>query len=205
MVSELDISGEFIYNGISIVNNMNSIDSEMPTELFLALYNISVGIERLQKIILVLWEFDEKEPIEEFSERIKIHNHVELNRRIEKAVGKKANFNKQEYQFLELVKNFYSNARYDRFAEVGNSWEYRLIHKFFADNYIGYERLISNSSIIPINDSIRKLIGRVVFKVVNYYYKLVKEEAKNRVLIHMSLEMIQRLRKYFYIRKIVGD
>ena len=76
MVSELDISGEFIYNGISIVNNMNSIDSEMPTELFLALYNISVGIERLQKIILVLWEFDEKEPIEEFSERIKIHNHV---------------------------------------------------------------------------------------------------------------------------------
>ena len=79
MVSELDISGEFIYNGISIVNNMNSIDLEMPTELFLALYNISVGIERLQKIILVLWEFDEKEHIEEFSESIKIHNHVELN------------------------------------------------------------------------------------------------------------------------------
>lgn len=40
MVSELDISGEFIYNGISIVNNMNSIDLEMPTELFLALYKI---------------------------------------------------------------------------------------------------------------------------------------------------------------------
>lgn len=197
MVSELDISGEFIYNGISIVNNMNSIDSEMPTELFLALYNISVGIERLQKIILVLWEFDEKEPIEEFSERIKIHNHVELNRRIEKAVGKKANFNKQEYQFLELVKNFYSNARYDRFAEVGNSWEYRLIHKFFADNYIGYERLISNSSIIPINDSIRKLIGRVVFKVVNYYYKLVKEGSQKSGTYSYELRNDSKAQKIF--------
>ncbi|BAQ23320.1 hypothetical protein SRT_00590 [Streptococcus troglodytae] len=49
MVSELDISGEFIYTGLSIVNNMSNITPEMPTELFLALYNISVGIERLQK------------------------------------------------------------------------------------------------------------------------------------------------------------
>ncbi|WP_240920072.1 hypothetical protein [Streptococcus mutans] len=49
MVSKLDISGEFIYTGLSIVNNMSNITPEMPTKLFLALYNISVGIERLQK------------------------------------------------------------------------------------------------------------------------------------------------------------
>ncbi len=98
MVSELDISGEFIYTGISIVNNMDRIAPEMPTELFLALYNISVGVERLQKIILVLWEFDEVDSIEDFSESLKIHNQVELHSRIEKRsikrflVNKNANF-----------------------------------------------------------------------------------------------------------------
>ncbi|HGA1267652.1 TPA: hypothetical protein ACIRHZ_002088, partial [Streptococcus suis] len=107
----LDISGEFIYTGISIVNNMDRIAPEMPTELFLALYNISVGVERLQKIILVLWEFDEVDSIEDFSESLKIHNQVELHSRIEKAINKKI-FSKQECQFLELLKEFYSNARY---------------------------------------------------------------------------------------------
>ena len=120
-----------------------------------------------------------------------------MNRRIEKAVGKEANFNKQEHQFLELVKNFYSNARYDRFAEVGNSWEYKLIHKFFADNNIDYERSIFNPSIIQINDSIRKLIGRVVFKVVNYYYKLVKEGSQKSGTYSYELRNDSKAQKIF--------
>lgn len=174
MVSELDISGEFIYTGISIVNNMDRIAPEMPTELFLALYNISVGVERLQKIILVLWEFDEVDSIEDFSESLKIHNQVELHSRIEKAINKKI-FSKQECQFLELLKEFYSNARYDRFSAVGNRWEYELISKFFSNNQISYEESVSDSQVILINDSIRKLIGRVLSRIVKNYYLLVEE------------------------------
>ncbi|MCB5083161.1 hypothetical protein LGW43_04525 [Streptococcus mutans] len=197
MVSELDISGEFLYTGISIVNNMSSITPEMPTELFLALYNISVGIERLQKIILVLWVFNKDDSIEDFSENIKIHNHVELHNRIEKAINKKTNFNKQEHQFLELLKEFYSNARYDRFSEVGNNWEYKLISKFFSDNQIGYERSVSDSRVILINNSIRKLIGRVLSKIVKKYYLLVEEGSSKSGTYSYELRNDSKAQKIF--------
>lgn len=197
MVSELDISGEFLYTGISIVNNMSSITPEMPTELFLALYNISVGIERLQKIILVLWVFNKNDSIEDFSENIKIHNHVELHNRIEKAINKKTNFNKQEHQFLELLKEFYSNARYDRFSEVGNNWEYKLISKFFSDNQIGYEKSVSDSRVILINNSIRKLIGRVLSKIVKKYYLLVEEGSSKSGTYSYELRNDSKAQKIF--------
>lgn len=197
MVSELDISGEFLYTGISIVNNMSSITPEMPTELFLALYNISVGIERLQKIILVLWVFNKDDSIEDFSENIKIHNHVELHNRIEKAINKKTNFNKQEHQFLELLKEFYSNARYDRFSEVGNNWEYKFISKFFSDNQIGYERSVSDSRVILINNSIRKLIGRVLSKIVKKYYLLVEEGSSKSGTYSYELRNDSKAQKIF--------
>jgi hypothetical protein len=48
MVYELEISGEFIYDGIQALNTMDS--SSNSAELFSFLYHISVGIERLQKI-----------------------------------------------------------------------------------------------------------------------------------------------------------
>ncbi|HGA1315895.1 TPA: hypothetical protein ACIRH4_001904, partial [Streptococcus suis] len=196
MVSELDISGEFIYTGISIVNNMDRIAPEMPTELFLALYNISVGVERLQKIILVLWEFDEVDSIEDFSESLKIHNQVELHSRIEKAINKKI-FSKQECQFLELLKEFYSNARYDRFSAVGNRWEYELISKFFSNNQISYEESVSDSQVILINDSIRKLIGRVLSRIVKNYYLLVEEGSNKSGTYSYELRNDSKAQKIF--------
>ena len=54
MVTELDISGEFIYDGIHTLNQMNSVDDV--AMLFSFLYHVSVGIERIQKIVLVLSE-----------------------------------------------------------------------------------------------------------------------------------------------------
>ncbi|HEL1766342.1 TPA: hypothetical protein TXV03_001558 [Streptococcus suis] len=193
MVSELDISGE---TGISIVNNMDRIAPEMPTELFLALYNISVGVERLQKIILVLWEFDEVDSIEDFSESLKIHNQVELHSRIEKAINKKI-FSKQECQFLELLKEFYSNARYDRFSAVGNRWEYELISKFFSNNQISYEESVSDSQVILINDSIRKLIGRVLSRIVKNYYLLVEEGSNKSGTYSYELRNDSKAQKIF--------
>ncbi|MCB4972100.1 hypothetical protein LGW90_07950 [Streptococcus mutans] len=199
MVSELDISGEFIYTGLSIVNNMSNITPEMPTKLFLALYNISVGIERLQKIILVLWEFNEDNSIEDFSESIKIHNHVELHNKIEKAIAidKKTNFSKQERQFIELLKEFYSNARYDRFSEVGNNWEYELISKFFSNNQISYETSVSDSRVILINSSIRELIGRVLSKIVKKYYLLVEEGSSKSGTYSYELRNDSKAQKIF--------
>ncbi len=106
---------------------------------------------------------------------------------------------------LELLKEFYSNARYDRFSAVGNRWEYELISKFFSNNQISYEESVSDSQVILINDSIRKLIGRVLSRIVKTTTYLWRKEVINQELIHMNSEMIQKLRRYFYIWRIAED
>ncbi|PYE87929.1 hypothetical protein [Bacillus sp. 196mf] len=52
MSTQLNIPGNFIYDGIQYLYLMEDIEDE--GEVFSFFYNISVGIERLQKIILVL-------------------------------------------------------------------------------------------------------------------------------------------------------
>lgn len=47
MVTELDISGEFIYDGIHTLNQMHSVDDV--AMLFSFLYHVSVGIEQNTK------------------------------------------------------------------------------------------------------------------------------------------------------------
>lgn len=73
MVVELDIAGEFIYNGINELNRMEIITNDAPT--FFSLYNISVGLERLQKIVLVLWKLEDTSDEEKFEKSLITHSH----------------------------------------------------------------------------------------------------------------------------------
>jgi len=54
--TELQISGSFIYNSLSIFDQMETFYYE--EECFEFLYNLSVGIERLMKICIILIEND---------------------------------------------------------------------------------------------------------------------------------------------------
>ena len=54
MSNELDVAGTFIYEGIKQLGRIEVFSVE--SEVFFFLYTISVGIERLQKILLVLLE-----------------------------------------------------------------------------------------------------------------------------------------------------
>lgn len=111
MVNELDIAGEFIYDGIETLNQMTSISVGSP--IFSFLYHISVGIERLQKIILVLVEDITLENYEEFEKSIITHSHSDLQCRIKK--GADIEFGARENEFLNLLTTFYNHSRYNRF------------------------------------------------------------------------------------------
>ncbi|EOT24175.1 hypothetical protein C805_02387 [Eubacterium sp. 14-2] len=80
MVTELDIAGEFIYDGVHMLNQIEVINQD--SMLFSFLYHVSVGIERLQKIVLVLWEKVELDTHEEFEKSLITHSHIALNERI---------------------------------------------------------------------------------------------------------------------------
>lgn len=64
MVTEIDIAGTFIYRGIREFNNLDSFYNA--GEIFHVLYPLSVGIERLQKVLLVLLEEIRPEQAHEF-------------------------------------------------------------------------------------------------------------------------------------------
>ena len=114
MVTELDIAGEFIYDGIHTLNQMNSIEQD--AMLFSFLYHVSVGIERIQKIVLVLFEEVTLSNYEEFEKSLITHSHSALNERILK--NTKLQLNTRENVFLQLLSEFYKTARYQRFNVI---------------------------------------------------------------------------------------
>lgn len=111
MGTELDISGEFIFDGINVLNQMKSINDH--ASLFSFLYHTAVGIERLQKIIIVLFEAVDFDNHEEFEKSLITHSHTKLNERICGCIDPK--LNPRENRFLQMLTSFYNSARYDRF------------------------------------------------------------------------------------------
>lgn len=81
MAHEVDLAGEFIYSALNKVNSMKSIDE--PTDSFFVMYHLSVGIERLQKVLLVILEDVQIENVGKFVNSIKMHNLLDLNGKIQ--------------------------------------------------------------------------------------------------------------------------
>lgn len=67
MANELDAAGEFIYAAIDKFNKMNNFDQV--GDNFFFLYHLAVGIERVQKILLVIINDVERDEIEDFLEK----------------------------------------------------------------------------------------------------------------------------------------
>jgi len=141
MGTELDIAGDFIYDGIHSLNQMDVINQD--SLLFSFLYHVSVGLERLQKIVIVLYENFTLENYEEFEKSLITHSHAELSERIFK--NTKSKLNSRENEFLQLLATFYKSARYHRF--------------------------ISNKILISAN--VKELFGKVIGSISKKYYKLI--------------------------------
>jgi len=172
MVTELDIAGEFIYDGMHTFNQLEVMDQD--SMLFSFLYHISVGLERLQKIILVLFEKFNMHNHVEFEKSLITHSHVELNRRICKSTELK--LNSRENDFLQLLATFYKSARYHRFNfESQYSNEQQMIAdfivKYIPANKIQYH-FITNK--ILITSDVKEFMGKVIGAISKRYYKLVR-------------------------------
>ena len=78
--TELQISGSFIYNALYFFDQMEHFCND--EEIFEFLYNTSVGLERLEKIAIILLEHDSSMDQEEFEKTLITHSHLELLDRI---------------------------------------------------------------------------------------------------------------------------
>ena len=92
MGRELEIAGEFIYDSAKKIMSISGLNNTY--EINIILYTGAVGIERLQKIYLCLVAQDPTD-ISSMPKCLKQHNHIELQREVnkfsERNVSKKCN------------------------------------------------------------------------------------------------------------------
>lgn len=202
MVIELDIAGEFIYNGIREFCRLKYISNEGPT--FLSLYNMAVGIERLEKIVYVLWTLDDEVDETKFEKELITHSHTGLRDKIKEVLkihNENIEFSKQENALFELLCGFYNTARYMRF-NIDGDWdkEIELIRTFLKSdsNYVETNTEFFYGSCIEVNENVKKLFGRTLKSIAEKYYELViKGSSKNQTYTY-ELRSHSKASKIFY-------
>lgn len=173
---ELHISGSFIYNGIRRFHELNKLDFE--DELFEFLYETSVGLERLLKIAVVLYEHTNATDQEELESSLITHNHPELLARLRTHVDLK--LDTPHNDFLNLLATFYKSHRYDRFTLTSvykSKKEAKAIQelfvKYLAADFSDEEPLFGTFN----NDKYRKFTRGIILKISREVYKAIKERA----------------------------
>lgn len=191
--TEIDIAGTFIYNGIREFNKMNSFFFE--SEIFSFLYHVSVGIERLQKVLIVLLENPNERDVIKLEKELITHSHQDLHNRICK--NKKISFTTVQNDFLRILTSFYKSCRYDRFS-FGTDFakERRLLCRFIS-NHLNIR--IETDMIFPTrnDDKIKEFIGRVVGSISRKYYAQIREQSDELNLYTYELRYESPAQKIF--------
>lgn len=197
MVKELDIAGEFIYNGITELNGMDVIRDNAST--FFTLYTISVGLERLQKIILVLWKFDTIENKEDFEKSLITHSHTLLRDEIKKYTKglKVPDFNSRENDLILLLQKFYKSARYERYnINEKKDVEIDMFNSYINKHIRQVQRSVFDGCIL-LTDDIKDFLGKVIGSISNKYYQLILEGSKKNNTYTYELRVGSKAEKVF--------
>lgn len=172
--TELQNSGTFIYNGIFHLDNIEYFRFE--EECFEFLYNIAVGIERLQKILIVLIEHDSSLSQDEFEKSLITHNHLELLKRIK--AERELNFGKVHTKFLGLLANFYKSIRYERFniSSVYKPSQDKEKLVEFITSELNVELTEMPIRVLENTEQVKSFLGKVIKKISITLYELIRKE-----------------------------
>lgn len=174
--TELQVSGSFIYNALYFFDQMECFNNE--EEIFEFLYNLSVGVERLEKIAIILLEHDTSTNQEDFEKTLITHSHSDLIDRIKKK--KNLNLSKCHNKLIQLLSNFYKSMRYGRFnlSSVYQPNQDALKFIEFVQSELNIEIKTDMILATANDDRIKKFIGKTVGRIVSKLYSIVKDEAQ---------------------------
>ena len=88
-------------------------------DVFGFLYNISVGIERLEKVLIIVSNKNIEE--QKILQKIQTHDHLKLLKEIKR--NHTLNLEDAHEKFLHLLSNFYKEIRYDKLEPGGNLYK----------------------------------------------------------------------------------
>lgn len=193
--TEINIAGSFAYNAISNLNSSQNISED--DQIFLFLYNAAVSVERMQKCVLFMYADLTSEDIKPYSEKIKIHQHQELQNKINSLTGLK--LSQDQNAFLLLLQDFYAIGRYSNF-ESSNSYNYVRALKSFVENRFGPKMLIPDflGKEMLISENAKERLGRTMGKILRSYYTLIRDKARELNLYTYELRPGSSAEKVFY-------
>jgi len=173
---EIHISGTFIYNGLRRFHELRKLDFH--DELFEFLYGLSVGIERLLKIAVVLYEHSDTTDQEQLEKSLITHSHLDLVARLLKHVS--LNFGTTHNDLLSLLATFYKSLRYDRFS-LTSAYEGRkestavktLLNKHLNADIPSEQSFLGTDN----TDQYRQFIRRTVLKIAREIYSAIETRA----------------------------
>jgi hypothetical protein len=178
--TELEISGAFLFNGLKSINTLDNFN--YAEDVFELLYNLSVGIERLQKIAIILIEnidINNKESKKQFEESIRHHKLLNLHVMIERKHS--LNLNAHQKEFLHLLSKFYKTYRYDRF-NINSSKDYEKE----KNNFIAF--LSGKLSITKTSNNTKQIkayLSKIIEKIILAIYRIIEDKAKrNNIFTH---------------------
>jgi hypothetical protein len=146
-----------------------------PQKIFFILYSISVGVERIQKVLFLLVEEFKEEDFKKLEKKFKNHHHTKLH----ELINKNNDFILCQVQknFLNLLDEFYRSCRYGRF-KLGNN--YALERNLLIDFIEKYtKKSIKTDGFFATNndEEIKLFFGKVIKEMVEKYYELISQKA----------------------------
>lgn len=172
--AEQEIAANFIYDGLRNLHEMDTLSME--TEVFPVLYDLSVGLERLFKVVVVLLEFNQNTDVDALEKSLITHNHLELLKRVREKAD--INLGSAHTALLDLLTKFYKTHRYDRFtlqSVYDLSKDKKALHAFLHKHL----QIDVTEDIFGLDNSLRvkRFIGRTVKKITKQLYAIVQNEA----------------------------
>ncbi|WP_418499693.1 hypothetical protein [Flagellimonas sp.] len=172
--TELQISGSHIYNALYFLDKLEYLIHE--EDIFEFLYNTSLGIERIQKIAIILLEHNENVDQEAFEKELITHNHVELAKRVKSS--KSLNFGKVHNKFLQLISKFYNSYRYRRFNK--SSVYHRDYDKYDFLEFVAAElnlEIDQRYKCLENSKQVKKFLGKCISKIACEFYEIIRNRA----------------------------
>ncbi len=195
MGTEIDIAGIFLYDGIKDLERIVVFAYE--SEAFSFLYHIAVGIERLQKVLLVMLEEITEENVRNFEDSLHTHNHQQLHDRIKTKCDIK--LSPREYGFLHVLSTFYIHCRYNRYLLRGDyGADKNLLCKFIDAHFSSddIERHFLTNDIMN-TPQLKEFFGRIIGSIARKYYSAIKEQAYKQNLYTYELRSDSPAEKIF--------
>lgn len=194
--TELHVAGGFIYEGLFLIDRLSQLRYE--DDYFQFLYSISVGIERLEKIayLLTAHKCGDENPTTKW----KKHDHPKLYQLINQHI--ELSYSERELAFLNVLKDFYVDGRYQRFNYNEDSLtpnkDKNLLLTFLRRYYnVKPQNFIGCEETIFLTKELKDLIGCTIQDIVIPLYDVICNTAHSLRLFTYEIRYASKAYKIF--------